>query len=85
MSNYKQDGTRCELWSEEYFIDKIERTIKHEISMHHLVERDKKKENGEEILESEKHPTEEHYKNKFSDWVSKLKFTITNFDLGNYD
>lgn len=61
-----------DLWSEQYFIDQIERKIKNEISMKYFVQH-------------ERRPTVDEYKNIWSQWTQSLKLNITDFDLGIYD
>jgi hypothetical protein len=61
-----------ELWTDEYFIDYIERSIKSQIDMKFFISEKRK-------------PTKQEYKFIFTNWVSKLKCQVTNFDLGIYD
>lgn len=58
-----------ELWSHEYFIDKIERTIKNDISMYFFAHHDRK-------------PIKEEYEKFFDLWKSQLKCEVTDYDLG---
>jgi hypothetical protein len=60
-----------ELWSDEYFVDKIERTIKNEISMKFYANH-------------ERYPTQFEYEYFFRTWVSKLRCNVTDYDLGNF-
>lgn len=61
-----------ELWSEEYFIDQMNRKMKYEIDMHFLVKYDRK-------------PTKEEFESFFKDWNSKMFCEVTNNDLGKFD
>lgn len=61
-----------ELWTNEYFIDKIERTIKNEISMYFLANH-------------ERRATKEEYEKIFDNWVSQLKCNVTDYDLGIFE
>ena len=58
-----------ELWSEEYFIDLLNRRIKNDISMKYLVHH-------------KRIPTKEEYETQFADWVSKIKCEVNDYDLG---
>lgn len=59
-----------ELWSEEYFIDNIERIIKNEIMMYFYVNH------------NERRPTKEEYEEYFKKYVDKLRCKVTDIDLG---
>lgn len=59
------------LWTDEYFIDYIERKIKHDISMKYFVHHERK-------------PTKEEYEFEFKSWISQLKCEVNDFDLGIY-
>lgn len=61
-----------ELWTNEYFIDKLERHVKNEISMKYHVQNDRI-------------PTKEEYETTFDNWVSKLKCNVTDYDLGIFE
>ena len=58
-----------ELWTHEYFIDKIERVIKNEISMYFHTNHNR-------------HPTIEEYHEYFNKWISETKCNVTDYDLG---
>jgi hypothetical protein len=68
----KQDRSTCELWSDDYFMDMIERKIKNEIDVKFFVHHHRK-------------PTKHEYESIFADWVSKLNCQVTDFDLGIYE
>ncbi len=61
-----------QLWSHEYFIDKIERIIKNEIDMYFHVHHERK-------------ATKEEYEEYFDNWKNCAKCNVTNFDLGIYE
>jgi hypothetical protein len=61
-----------ELWSEEYFVNQINRYIKNEIHMYFFVKHDRK-------------PIKEEYEEYFEKWVKQLSCEVTNFDLGIYE
>lgn len=63
---------QSELWSDEYFIDKINRTIKNEIAMLYHVRYDRK-ENKQE------------YEEWFEIFVKSLKCEVTDYDLGIFN
>lgn len=60
------------LWSEEYYLDQIHRTIKSQISMKFYMELNRR-------------PTKEEYENIWSLWIAKLKLDVTNYDLGIFN
>jgi hypothetical protein len=60
-----------ELWSDEYFIESIEKYVKYQISM--------------KFSPENRHPTSQEYDYYFRTWVSKLKCDLTDYDLGNYE
>jgi hypothetical protein len=60
------------LWSDEFFIDKLERTIKNEIGMYFHVHHDR-------------HPTKEEIESFFDKWKSRLECNITSYDLGIFE
>ncbi len=61
-----------EMWSDEYFIDKIERQFKYEISMFFHVHYDR-------------HPTKQEYQDYFAKWQSKIICNLTDYDLGIFN
>lgn len=62
----------ADFWNDEYFIQLIERKIKHEIAMYFHVHYDR-------------HPKEEEYLEYFNDWTSKIKCNVTDYDLGVFE
>ncbi len=60
------------LWTNEFFIDHIERTIKRDISMYFHVNH-------------ERNPSKEEYEEYFKKYIDQLKCNITDFDLGIFN
>lgn len=58
-----------ELHSHEYFIDKINRVIKNEISMYFYVHH-------------KRSPTKEEYEAQFKTYKERLECVVTDYDLG---
>lgn len=61
-----------ELWTNEYFIDLIERKIKHEIATYYNVHFDR-------------NPSKIEYEQCFNDWKNCITCNVTNYDLGIYE
>lgn len=61
-----------ELWSHEYFLDLMNRHMKHEIAMFFHVHHERK-------------PTAEEYKEHFNKYLSQMTCEVTNYDLGIYE
>lgn len=61
-----------ELWTNEYFVDLIERQIKYQISMYFHVHHDRK-------------PTAEEYKEYFEMWKAQAECNVTDYDLGIFE
>jgi hypothetical protein len=61
-----------ELWTDEYFLDLINRYIKHQIQMYFHVHHNR-------------FPTKEEYEKFFKKWYEKLRCKLTNYDLGIFD
>lgn len=61
-----------ELWTEEFFIELLERKVKNEISMYFYVHHDR-------------NPSKEEYEQFFDRWKSSLKCIVNNYDLGTLE
>lgn len=59
-------------YSDDYFLDVIEKKIKFEISMKYYVRHNR-------------HPTKEEYEKEWNEWIPALMLNVSNKDIGNFD